>query len=83
MNATDLIKLRTELKKSVPDITYLPFFMKAISLALVEFPELNCNVSPDVDEEGYIKEYVVKRDHNFSIAIDTADGLKTPNIKQV
>lgn len=83
MNASQLIKLRSELKKSVPDITFLPFFIKAISLAMNEFPELNSNVDPEVDSEGYIKQYVIKKDHNFSIAIDSPDGLKTPNIKQV
>ena len=46
-----------------------------------DFPGVNVNVNPETDEEGYIKEYVIKKDHNFSIAIDTKDGLSVPNIK--
>lgn len=83
MDATKLIKLRSELKQSISDLTFMPFFMKAISLAMNEFPEINSVVDPELDNEGYIKQYVIKKDHNFSIAIDSKDGLTTPNIKQV
>jgi len=34
MDATGLFELRRELKQQVPDLTVLPFFMKALSLAL-------------------------------------------------
>ena len=83
MDATALIKLRKELKASIPDLTFIPFFIKAISLAMNEYPIINSVVNPEVDSEGYIKEYVIKNDHNFSVAIDSKDGLTTPNIKQV
>jgi 2-oxoisovalerate dehydrogenase E2 component (dihydrolipoyl transacylase) len=61
----------------------LPFFVKAASIAMNEFPIMNSNVNPETDENGYIKEYVIKKDHNFSIAIDSKDGLTVPNIKRV
>jgi|TARA_B110000305_G_C19039709_1_gene447587 2-oxoisovalerate dehydrogenase E2 component (dihydrolipoyl transacylase) len=61
----------------------LPFFMKALSLAMNEFPVVNSIVDPELDAEGYIKSYVRKSDHNFSVAIDSKDGLTTPNIKRV
>jgi 2-oxoisovalerate dehydrogenase E2 component (dihydrolipoyl transacylase) len=48
-----------------------------------EFPIMNSNVNPETDDDGYIKEYVIKKDHNFSIAIDSKDGLTVPNIKRV
>ena len=83
MDATALIKLRKELKSSIPDLTFIPFFIKAISLAMNEYPIINSVVNPEVDSEGYIKEFVIKNDHNFSVAIDSKDGLTTPNIKQV
>lgn len=83
MDATALIKLRKELKASIPDLTFIPFFIKAISLAMNEYPIINSVVNPEVDSEGYIKEYVIKNEHNFSVAIDSKDGLTTPNIKQV
>ncbi len=57
--------------------------MKAASIAMEEYPIVNSQTNPETDEEGYIKEYVMKKDHNFSIAIDTKDGLTVPNIKKV
>ena len=83
MDATSLIRLRSELKQSITDLTFMPFFIKAISLAMNEFPIVNSVVDPELDGEGYIKQFVIKNDHNFSIAIDSKDGLTTPIIKQV
>jgi len=83
MDATALISLRKELKASIPDLTFLPFFIKAISLAMNEFPIMNSVVDPEVGSDGYISKYIIKKDHNFSVAIDSKDGLTTPNIKQV
>jgi len=40
----------------------LPFFIKALSLAMNEFPEVNSLVDPELDDEGYIKSYVIKQD---------------------
>ena len=57
--------------------------IKACSLAMLDFPNININVNPDIDAEGYIKEYVIKKDHNYSIALDTKDGLSVPIIKKV
>jgi 2-oxoisovalerate dehydrogenase E2 component (dihydrolipoyl transacylase) len=54
MDATKLIKLRNELKSHVEGITFLPFFVKAISLAMQEFPILNSVVNPETDSEGLI-----------------------------
>jgi 2-oxoisovalerate dehydrogenase E2 component (dihydrolipoyl transacylase) len=64
-------------------LTILPFFIKAASIAMLEYPLVNCNVNPEVDSDGYIKEYVIKKDHNYSIAIDSKDGLTVPNIKRI
>jgi 2-oxoisovalerate dehydrogenase E2 component (dihydrolipoyl transacylase) len=71
------------LKKSHKNLTILPFFVKAASLAMKEYPIVNTQVNPETDSEGYIKEYVIKKDHNFSIAIDSKEGLTVPNIKRV
>ena len=71
------------LKKTYKGLTLLPFFIKASSLAMQKHPEVNCNVNSETDAEGYIKEYVLKEDHNFSIAIDSKDGLTVPNIKKI
>lgn len=60
----------------------LPFFIKAMSLAFTEFPLMNINVNPETDEAGYIKEYVIKEDHNIAVAIDSPHGLVVPVIKK-
>lgn len=64
-------------------MTVLPFFIKALSLAMNEYPIVNSCVNPELDGEGYIKEFVIKKDHNFSVAIDSEHGLVTPIIKKV
>ena len=61
----------------------LPFFIKACSIALLEYPMMNSHVDNELDSEGYIKSYVMKKAHNFSVAMDTKDGLIVPNIKHV
>ena len=83
INASEVMELRKLLKKSHPSLTLLPFFVKAASLAMQQYPVINSNFNPETDDEGYIKEYVIKKDHNFSIAIDSKDGLTVPNIKRV
>lgn len=83
IDATNLLELRKLLKKNHTNLTLLPFFVKAASLAMNDFPIVNSNFNPETDEEGYIKEYVIKKDHNFSIAIDSKDGLTVPNVKRV
>ena len=83
MDCTELFALRRSLKEQVPGLSPLPFFIKAISLAMEEYPIINSTVNPEVDADGYIKEYVIRKDHNFSVAIDSEHGLITPNIKKV
>lgn len=83
IDATDLMRLRTELKEHIPGLTMLPFFIKALSLAMKDYPIVNSVVNPELDAEGYIQEYVIKHDHNFSVAIDSDHGLTTPNLKQL
>ena len=80
---TELMALRKELKKQHKNLSLLPFFLKACSLAMHDLPLMNVHVNPALDEEGYIKEYVMKKDHNFSIAIDSVHGLIVPVVKKV
>lgn len=82
-DCTALMKLRKDLKTQFPKLTLLPFFIKALSLGMRNHPGMNINVNPDVDEEGYIYEYVIKHDHNFAIAVDSAFGLVVPVVKNV
>lgn len=83
MDVTSLLYLRKHAKAHIEGLTLLPFFIKALSLAMLEYPIINSIVNPDKDSEGLIKEYIIKKDHNFSIAIDSKEGLTTPNIKNI
>lgn len=81
IDMTELIKLRLELKevyaKQDIKLTMMPFFMKAISLALKEFPVINSQVNEDCSELTYYN------DHNIGMAVDSKVGLLVPNVKQV
>ena len=83
MDATALISLRKEMKKVHTNLTMLPFFIKAVSIAMTEYPEMNSHIDNELDSEGYIQRYVIKHNQNFSVAIDSPDGLTVPNIKAV
>mgnify|MGYP002369593324 FL=1 len=80
---SDIMKLWQDLKKTYSKLTMLPFFIKALSLGLSKFPLMNVNVNPETDEQGYIKEYVIKADHNIAVAIDSPHGLLVPTLKRV
>jgi len=81
IDMTDLIALRGELKehyaKQDIKLTMMPFFMKAMSLALAEFPIVNSQVNADCTELTYFD------DHNIGMAVDSKIGLLVPNIKSV
>lgn len=54
IDATALMLLRKELKKVHPTLTMLPFFIKAVSLAMTDMPVMNSHIDNDLDDEGYI-----------------------------
>lgn len=55
----------------------MPFFVKALSIAIQDYPIVNCSLSEDLSQ------YVIHKLHNISIAMDTQLGLLVPNIKDV
>ena len=81
IDLTELIALRGELKevyaKQDIKLTMMPFFMKAMSLAIKEYPVVNTKVNDDCTELTYFN------DHNIGMAVDSKVGLLVPNIKQV
>ncbi|MEW6994502.1 dihydrolipoyllysine-residue acetyltransferase [Colwelliaceae bacterium MEBiC 14330] len=81
IDMTELILLRAELKevyaKQDIKLTMMPFFMKAMSLAIKEYPIVNSQVNEDCTELTYF------HDHNIGMAVDAKAGLLVPNIKQV
>lgn len=76
-----LIELRGQLKTMLAEksikLSFMPFFIKALSMALQQFPLLNSRLSADGSELTYLA------DHNVGLAIDSKIGLLVPNIKQV
>lgn len=81
IDVTELVRLR-ERAKAVGDaygvkVTYLPFIMKAIVVAIRENPSMNSTL----DEAT--QEIVTRGNCNFGIAVDTNDGLIVPVVKQV
>lgn len=80
IDLTELISLRgdikEEYKKQGIKVTMMPFFVKALSLAIKEFPVLNSKVNEDCTELKYFG------DHNIGMAVDSKVGLLVPNIKQ-
>ncbi len=76
-----LVHLRKELKmgaeKAGFKLTYMPFIIKAISLALSEYPLLNATVNAECTEMVY------HASHNIGVAMDTPNGLVVPVIRNV
>ena len=62
-------------------LSYLHFIIKAVSLALEDFPLLNARVDAGNGEQA--PKLVVREKHNVGIAMDTPQGLLVPNIKNV
>lgn len=77
----ELVRLRKRMKPLAAargvKLTYIPIIMKACSVVMREFP----NVNAVMDEEAF--ELVVKGDHNFGISCDTPNGLFVPVIKNI
>ncbi|KAI8064706.1 2-oxoacid dehydrogenases acyltransferase-domain-containing protein [Gongronella butleri] len=65
-------------------MSYLPIFIKCMSIALQQYPLLNATMGHDVgiDQLNNIK-LTYRAHHNIGIAMDTPQGLIVPNIKNV
>lgn len=78
---TELRTLHARMKAQYAEqgvrLTLMPFFIKALSLALTEFPILNAQLNDEGTEITYFD------DHNIGMAVATKVGLMVPNIKQV
>lgn len=81
VTALNTLRGRLEASKDNPQrLSYLPFIIKAVSLALDDYPLLNARV--DHGDEKTPK-LVLRRNHNIGIAMDTLQGLLVPNIKNI
>ena len=76
-----LYELRKELKPLAESrgvkLSFMPFIVKAASLALKHYPMLNATVNESETELTLIAS------HNISVAMDTPTGLIVPNVKNV
>ena len=76
-----LIDARSQLKALFENegvkLSFMPFFIKAMSLALEQFPIINSQINSDCSEVTYFD------DHNIGLAVDSMIGLVVPNIKGV
>ncbi|EDS27499.1 dihydrolipoamide branched chain transacylase E2 [Culex quinquefasciatus] len=81
IDVSKLVQVREDLKKEAlaqgVKLTYMPFFVKAASNALKQFPILNSSFC-EATESLIYKSY-----HNISIAMHTPQGLVVPNVKNV
>jgi len=81
IDMSQLVKLRKDLKKSCEErgvkLSYMPFIVKACSMALMHFPVLNSSYNVEAGTITY------KASHNIGLAMDTPMGLLVPNIKSV
>jgi len=69
--------LKPEFEAKNIKLSFMPFFVKAMSLALNEFPAINSQLNEDATEISYFS------DHNIGFAVDSKIGLLVPNIKRV
>lgn len=80
-DATHLIQAREKFKKFAEKegirITYMPFFIKALSLTIKKFPIIN---SSFIEPESKL---ITHKQHNIGIAINTERGLIVPVLKLV
>ncbi|MGM0846127.1 MAG: dihydrolipoamide acetyltransferase family protein [Bacillota bacterium] len=77
IDVTNLMQLRNQLKQSDTNISASAFFVKALSIALKEFPIFNARVDEEREQITFIKE------HNIGAATDTEEGLIVPVVKNV
>jgi pyruvate dehydrogenase E2 component (dihydrolipoamide acetyltransferase) len=78
IDMTEIVFLRQRARESMErrgiHLTYLPFVIKAVTIALRDFPYLNASVD---DERG---EIVVKKHYHIGVATHTEHGLMAPVI---
>ena len=77
INVNALTEVRDSLRPlakdmGVPKLTYLPFFIKAASLAMAKHPVLNSTIDVEEMTLTYHKE------HRIGVAVDTDRGLAVP-----
>jgi 2-oxoisovalerate dehydrogenase E2 component (dihydrolipoyl transacylase) len=86
IDITSLASVRTRLNaarnpETTPKYSYLPFIVKAVSLALNKYPLLNARL--DLAADSKKPQLMMRSVHNIGIAMDTPNGLIVPVVKAV
>lgn len=74
IDMTELLNYRKDLKEMDINVSAVAFFIKAITVALKQFPVFNAKL----DEENEVIR--LEKEYNIGIATDTEDGLIVPVI---
>ncbi|KAI7858107.1 2-oxoacid dehydrogenases acyltransferase-domain-containing protein [Circinella umbellata] len=61
-------------------ISYMPIFIKCLSIALSHYPIMNATI---IDDDVNALKLLYRKSHNIGLAMDTPQGLIVPNIKDV
>lgn len=81
LDASRLVKLRHSFKEEAAkqgiSVTYMPFIIRALSITLNKFPEVNSSV--DIEKNAII----YHKQHNVGVATTTEQGLIVPVLKNV
>ncbi|HBB92881.1 MAG TPA: hypothetical protein DC042_14495 [Bacteroidales bacterium] len=81
VEVSELVRIRTKYKETFAlegiKLSYLPFIMKAVSLALRQHPVLNS----EMDMEN--SRLIYKKYYNIGLAVDTEEGLVVPVVRNV
>lgn len=70
-----LKETREELKSKDSTVTFTPLFVKAVTLALKEFPKFNA-IYHEIN-----KNYIIRKNYNIGVAVDTSAGLTVVVVK--
>src|SRR5699024_12653228 len=77
IDLTDVMKLRKQLKKDGMSITVPAFLLKALVIALKDFPIFNA----ELDEEN--EQIILKKNYHIGLATNTTAGLMVPVVHHV
>lgn len=83
LKVNDITTMRRKLANDPKDprkITFLSFVIKAVSMALNDYPILNAKVDMANPDKPSL---IMRSKHNIGVAMDTPSGLIVPNIKDV
>ena len=79
IDVTKLVEFRKSQKAKLEEkgikLTYLPFIVKAVTMAIKDYPIFNASFDHEAEEIVY------KDFFNIGVAVDTPDGLIVPNVK--